>query len=132
MTYKNKGHINKIWIALFGCSVHIVITEDPNYFVDKSGLRIWTSDSPDEDISKLADAICFQKAVSDYYIMMSPNVDINQSAHETVHCIGRIFRDRGIKADYDNDEIFAYYVGWLTEAVCNHLFRVKEEIKSVK
>lgn len=127
---KHGGYIMDIALNIFGATIYIVITEDPDNFVDKTGLREWASEDPEEILKKYTDAMCFQKRKSEYYILLSPCCGIEQCAHESIHCIGRLFRDRGIRADYFNDETFAYYVGWITNSVYDHLQESKECIKA--
>jgi hypothetical protein len=33
----------------------------------------------------------------------------------------RIFRDRGQLADYENDEVFAYFVGWIAGEIAGFI-----------
>jgi hypothetical protein len=108
-------------LAPLEAEIHIVITTDPNAFIDKAGLRMYVSHDPQEDLTKDTDAFTFNARVSDYYIMLSPQADISVIAHEAVHCIAMIFDDRGEKADYNNNEIFAYHVGWLTKVAYTFL-----------
>jgi hypothetical protein len=110
-----------IGLEVFKCDLHIIVTEDANKSVDERGLRAWAGGSPDDDLMKTCDGIVFQKERSDYYVFLSPNVGFDVMAHEAVHVIGRVFRDRGQKADYDNDEIFAYYVGRITGIIADEV-----------
>jgi hypothetical protein len=103
----------KIRLDVFLCNIHVVVTESPNESVDRRKLRRYAEDEPGEDFMKNCDGFVFQKERSDYYVCLSPNVGFDVIAHESVHVIGRIFRDRGVEADYHNDELFAYHVGWI-------------------
>jgi hypothetical protein len=110
-----------IKLDVFKCDIHIVVTEDANKSIDERGLRAWVGDSPDADLMKRCDGIVFQKNKSDYYVLLSPNIGVDAMAHEAVHVVGRVFRDRMQEADYDNDEIFAYYVGWITGIIADEV-----------
>jgi hypothetical protein len=103
----------KIRLDMFLCCVHVIITDDMNKCVDDKRLRPYCSDYPDEDLSKDCAGFVFQKGKSDYYVILLPGVPCGVIAHESVHLIGRIFKDRGQEADYENDEVYAYYVGWI-------------------
>jgi hypothetical protein len=118
--YKEK----KIKLDVFLCDIHIIITDDPNKCVDDKRIRQYCSDSTNEDLSKDCDGLVFQKDKSDYYVILPPNAEYGVVCHESVHLIGRIFRDRGQIADYGNDEVFAYYVGWIAGEICDYINRV--------
>jgi hypothetical protein len=114
----------RIKLNVFLCDIHIIITDDPNKCVDDKRIRPYCQDSPDGDLSKNCDGFVFQKGKSDYFVMLSPNATCNVISHESVHVAGRIFNDRGQTADYGNDEIFAYYVGWIAGEISDYLSRV--------
>jgi hypothetical protein len=114
----------KIKLDVFLCNIHIIITEDPNKYVDDKRIRQYCTDNPDEDLSKNCDGMVFQKSKFDYYVMLPPDVEYGPVCHESVHLIGRIFSDRGQIADYKNDEIFAYYVGWIAGEICDYVRKV--------
>lgn len=38
-------------------------------------------------------------------------------AHEAVHVVNHIFKDRGIYLDVDNDETQAYLTGWVVKTI---------------
>ncbi|MDR0430216.1 MAG: hypothetical protein LBH58_07050, partial [Tannerellaceae bacterium] len=84
----------KIKSDVFLCDVHILVTDNPDKCVDDRNLRIYCSDSPDEDLSKNCAGFVFQKRISDYYVVIPANVKYSVITHESVHLIGRIFRDR--------------------------------------
>ncbi|MDR0682644.1 MAG: hypothetical protein LBG15_12495 [Dysgonamonadaceae bacterium] len=111
----------KIKLDVFLCNIHIIITDDPNKCVDNRRIRQYCSDSPDEDLSKNCDGIVFQKSKFDYYTILPPYAEYGSVCHESVHLIGRIFRDRGQIADYKNDEVFAYYVGWIAGEIYTYI-----------
>jgi hypothetical protein len=114
----------KIRLDMFLCDIHIIITDDPNKCVDDMRLRQYCSDSPEEDLAKVCDGFVFQKNKSDYYVMLPPVALFGTIAHESVHLIGRIFRDRGQDADYGNDEVFAYFVGWIAGIINDFINKV--------
>jgi hypothetical protein len=106
---------------VFKCSLHIIVTEDANDSVDSRGLRAYVGERPGVDMMKNCDGFVFQKEQSDYCVVLSPNIGLGVIAHESVHAVGRIFRDRGVIADYDNDEVFAYCVGWLSDIIAKEV-----------
>jgi hypothetical protein len=114
----------KIKLDVFLCDIHIVITDNPNKCVDEKRIRQYCSELPDEDLEKNCDGFVIQKEKSDYYVMLPPSTTCDVIAHESVHLIGRIFHDRGQLADYKNDEIYSYYVGWLVGEIHSYIERV--------
>jgi hypothetical protein len=117
------GKGKKIKLDVFKCNVHLIITDDPNKYLDDRGLRMYCCDSPDEDMTKDCGGFVFQKDKADYYAVFPPTIDerYDTVCHESVHLIGRIFRDRGQLADYGNDELFAYFVGWIAGEIAGFI-----------
>jgi hypothetical protein len=101
----------KIELDVFLCDLHVVVTENPKASFDARGLHRSLGEFPDE--LNDSNGFVFSKGRSDYYVFLPPRTGFGTIAHEAVHVIGRIFRDRGVQADYENDEIFAYFVGWI-------------------
>jgi hypothetical protein len=62
----------KIKLDVFLCDIHLIITDDPNKYLDDSKLRIYSGDSPGEDVAKGCDGFVFQKDKSDYYVVLPP------------------------------------------------------------
>ncbi|MDR1091173.1 MAG: hypothetical protein LBL79_08875 [Prevotella sp.] len=114
----------KIKLDVFLCDIHIIITDNPDKYVDEKRIRQYCSNLPDEDLGKICDGFVFQKERSDYYVILPPSTTCNVIAHESVHVIGKIFHDRGQFADFENDEVFAYYVGWLVGEIDSYVGKV--------
>lgn len=112
---KHGALVRTVRLDVFEVDIHIVITEDPNYFVDKAELAGWCKTDPDQDLMYYTDALTFRVRMADYYILLSPNTTPGTMAHECIHTIGGIFFDRGVKASYECTENLAYHVGWLTD-----------------
>lgn len=49
-------------------------------------------------------------------------------AHEAVHAAGFVLKDRGIQADFDNDEPHTY----LTEWICNQIYKFLDKNKLMR
>jgi hypothetical protein len=106
---------------VFKCDLHIIVTEDANDSIDSRNLRIYADFAPGEDVMKDTDGFVFRSEISDYYVILPPNVGFDTIAHESVHIIGRVFRDRDARADYNNDELFAYHVGWIAGIIAEEV-----------
>jgi hypothetical protein len=133
---KNSAYIKTVNMQVFGCDILLCVTEHPNEFIDKSGLRLYCSpDDPEENLEKGLSGFVFSKQKGDYYLVVPPHVNVDCAVHECVHVIDRIFRDRGQEADYENDEVYAYYVGWLAQQLFDwvgDVDRHEEKIKEPK
>lgn len=133
MKLKKGAYIQRMELNVFGCVIHICVTEDPDKFVTDSNLRLYCSpENPEEKLGETLSGFMFNKGVSNYYIVIPSEVKAGTAVHECVHCIGRIFGDRGQKADFANDEVYAYYVGWISQTVFNFLAEVKTHIETLK
>lgn len=129
MKKTNEAYVKKLHLDVFAADIHIVVTETPDVYIDKSKLRDWCSPGePHENLSQNCGGFCFNKEQSDYYIVIPPTATLNIAVHETVHCIDRLFDNRGQDADYSNDEVYAYYVGWLSQIVVDWLNEVYYEL----
>lgn len=110
---KNITVQNKIKVDVLNADIHFIETNDPNGFLKRNNLILYAG-TLDDPITSSCDGFVFDKEKSDYYIVLSlDNYTYGTLTHECIHCVGRIFRDRGILADFENDEAFSYYVGWL-------------------
>jgi hypothetical protein len=118
---KYGSYIKDITLDVFEVDIHIIITQDPNYFVEAEGLSGWCKNDPDDNLMHYTDALTFRVRMSDYYILLSPNATPGIMAHECIHTIGSIFFDRGVKASYECTENLAYHVGWLTDIAAKAL-----------
>jgi len=115
------AYIEKVYLEIFDAYIHIVVTEHPNEYIDKSKLRVWTGDNPDHNYEKYCDGLCISKGNSDFYIIVPPDVTLNVAVHETCHATNKVFASRGQIAYFVNDEIYCYYIGWLSQKVADHI-----------
>lgn len=56
-----------------------------------------------------------------YSVLLRPSANPRVVAHESVHIVNAIFKDVYIKLDIDNDEPYAYMLGWVVEKIHNSL-----------
>jgi hypothetical protein len=67
-----------------------------------------------------AHAVNYQfKGKEGYFVILNLNHSIPPSviAHEAVHIGSMLFGNRGVVADFSNDEPFAYFVQWVVDRV---------------
>lgn len=126
------AYVEHIGLDVFDCTVHIAVTAHPNEYIDKAGLRVWTGDDPNHDFEKFCDGLCVSKDNSDFYIIIPPDATLNVAVHEACHAINQVFSLRGQIADFDNDEVYCYYLGWLAQKVIDHLNKVYQTITKDK
>lgn len=108
-----------IEISALGAKIEIVLTDNVLSYVQEQ------FDYPDN--TEGLEALVASKDGELYHIILNTNPIFASIAHESVHCIGRIFHDRGQKADFMNDELFAYHVGWLSESIYEFLIEDNDE-----
>lgn len=76
------------------------------------------------------DALTFpwvsKKGRTKYYMLFTQSGKTNKViAHECLHTVNQIFKDRGIILDPDNDEPQCYLLGWLVEQ-CEEFLKPKK------
>lgn len=54
---------------------------------------------------------------SDIYVVLRKNTTPSIIAHEVIHIVNLIFNSVGIKLDPNNDEAYAYTVGWIIKKI---------------
>jgi hypothetical protein len=60
----------------------------------------------------------------EYILAFEPNPKESVVAHECVHFSNRLFMDHGIELDPDNDEPYAYFMGWAVNE-CHKFLKTK-------
>jgi hypothetical protein len=60
-----------------------------------------------------------------HYIVAFTHVEEGIIAHEVVHLVNYIFKDKGLKLDVDNDEAQAYLTGWLYDKIKQIINKIK-------
>ena len=117
MTYSYK----KLKMQVFGCLIHIVVADDPSEYMLKKEIPIVKL--------KNAEAITAwdDNDVMNYHLIFPENTSYQTITHESVHCINKIFEARGVNPDFDNDELYAYHVGWLAGEVAEFIGKLNEK-----
>jgi hypothetical protein len=57
------------------------------------------------------------KGITVYTVFFRPNASHSGIAHEAVHLVNHIFRDRHMLLDTENDEPQAYLTGWINNEI---------------
>lgn len=54
-------------------------------------------------------------------------------AHEATHLCNQLFKNIGAKVDVDNDEPYAYLLGWVVKQVTRNylIFKTQEDVKKI-
>lgn len=58
-----------------------------------------------------------KKGITVYTVFFRPDASHSGIAHEVVHLVSHVFKDRHIIMDTENDEPQAYLTGWFTEKI---------------
>jgi hypothetical protein len=103
--------VTKIDIPIYFGRLKIVIAKDFNEAAKRIGYEC------NSDLS-VYDAFVFpgftKNGFSIYTAVFKPDASYKSVAHEAVHLVNNVFKDRGIKLDVFNDEPQAYLTGWFT------------------
>ena len=117
MAKRKKIDLEKMFTySVFGTVIVCIITDNPNKSLEKRNIDQYARNFKNEDLAINCEGFVFE-ALYNYYIVLNPNATPGLIAHESSHAISRMFSDRGIKADFNNDEIFAYYLGHLVDGI---------------
>jgi len=117
MPKKNKIDLEKMFhYSVFGTVIVCILTDNPNISLENRKLDQYARRFKNEDLTINIEGFVFE-ALYNYYIVLKPNVSVGTIAHEASHAISQMFSDRGIKADYNNDEMFAYFLGNLVDGI---------------
>lgn len=105
----------KIKIPIYFGDLVLIQTDDFEALPEKYGLGG----------HKPYDAVAFEhdrkNGWTRYFIVVRTKCKPRAIAHEVVHIVNSILRDRGVKLDYDNDEAQAYLTGWITHQCYKYL-----------
>jgi hypothetical protein len=126
---KTEKQEKKIWtkkirVGAFSTDVIVVVSDDPSPFLTKKKLYGW--DDVEEganpfDEGKAGSCIFRKRSI---YMIIPTWVSAATIAHECVHAVSYTLSWIGDKHDYDNDEVFAYHVGWLVGEVVDFVEKV--------
>ena len=115
--------IMKHEVPLYFGTFNIVITDVFQQALDKLKFKF---DGFDPDKYGAFAHDCFDKeGYANYYIFIKPDVSEKLVAHEAVHISNYIFRDKGIELDLNNDEPYAYLIGWIVGIIHKELNKIK-------
>jgi hypothetical protein len=94
----------KIKIPLYFGTLTLIQTEDFKAIEKKYNLTT----------TECCDAITFEVG-EEVIVLFGAETSASLMAHEAVHVTSIVFTNVGIKGDLDNDEPFAYFLGWVVE-----------------
>lgn len=114
MTYNYK----KIKSQVFDCNIHVVVADDPSEYMIKKGIPV--------ESLKNAEAITAWDLddPTNYHVIFPNETSYETIAHESVHCINKVFLARDVRPDFNNDEIYAYHVGWLAGEIAHFISKL--------
>ena len=97
-----------IEIPIYQCKLTIILDKDLSY-VTKKYKTI--------DLSDYGAVTMRTPNKHSEYIIAFEYIEGSIIAHEIVHLVNYIFKDRGVKLDIKNDESQAYLTGWLFKEI---------------
>lgn len=110
----------KIKIPIYFGDLILIQTDDFDALPEKYGIgRL-----------KPYDAVAFEHIKKNgyirYFIVVRTKCKPRTVAHEVVHIVNSILKDKGIQLDYDNDEAQAYLTGWIIHQ-CYKYFKINQK-----
>ncbi len=115
---------HKINIPIYHGFLVIIITTNLKKIAKKYNQES-ISNATDYDF----DAIVFdkpnKKGITVYYYVQKANVSYGAIAHDAKHLVNKIFKDRGICLDLNNDESECYLLGWIVNQIHLHINKKK-------
>lgn len=120
--------ILKINIPIYYGHLIIVISED--FKATRDELKVPMDDTELHYCNAFIFGRRNKNGVNEYLLVFKPTAPNSTIAHECFHFTNWLYRDRGVKADIDNDEPQAYLLGWAVGQVCDAF--VKYEAKKLK
>lgn len=112
--------------------IHIALVDEKGYeklieVIDKGDSVSSTVDSypPFNEFAGLAYQRHHEKGYKDWWVIFNYNpkkkINIDTIAHESLHITRMILDSRGVLFDPNNDEPFAYMVGWVASAIYRNI-----------
>ena len=99
-------------IPIYNSSLTIIFDKDFSYIEKKYGT---------ESLSNYGAITMRNPFKFGHYIVAFTHTKEGIIAHEIVHLVNYIFKDKGIKLDVENDEAQAYLTGWLYDKIENFI-----------
>ena len=97
-----------IEIPIYQCKLTIILDKDLSYVTEKYKTL---------DLSNYGAVTMRIPDKHSEYIIAFEYIEGSIIAHEIVHLVNYIFKDRGVKLDIKNDESQAYLTGWLFKEI---------------
>jgi hypothetical protein len=98
----------KIQIPIYNCDLTIIYDNDLSYICEKYRTR---------PLTNYGAVVLRDPWRPFHYIVAFTHSKEGIIAHEVVHLVNHIFKDRGVELDLENDESQAYLTGWLYDKI---------------
>jgi len=123
MNSELKEYKKQYKIPIYFGSLYVIITNN----VDESNKKYGDKDF---DCSGYA-GITFNKNTKNgynlYYVIVESDADIKSLVHEAKHIVNKIFADRQIQLNIENDEPECYLLGWVFDKIYNTFLNGNEQ-----
>jgi hypothetical protein len=112
MAAKRAKNTYRYSVPIYGGRLSVVVSD--NFLQDMERYRCINSD--DASLAR-AGAFAFEEDSNSWVVFTPKKSLVSIVAHEAVHVANFIFKERGMELDLDNDEGYAYLVGWISEKI---------------
>lgn len=69
-----------------------------------------------------------EDGILDFFMLFRMGADWREVAHESLHFVNRLFANRGVILDPENDEPQAYMLGWALSRCSETLYRIEKPL----
>lgn len=99
----------KIYIPILKGIIHIFVSDD-----FKAVNHLYKLGISNETLETSAGIVDWHpRKLINYICLLEPNIQLLELTHEAVHLVNKIYLDRGIGLDRENDENQAYLTAWI-------------------
>lgn len=109
----------KYKIPLYHSNLYVIYSDDIYAVISKYALDKSAKDC-------LAFAFKWEWKKPGYYVVITKN-QIDVIAHEAVHIVNMVFKDKCISLDLTNDEPQAYLTGWIVKKIIKTINNAEAE-----
>jgi hypothetical protein len=119
----------KIKIPVYDGRLFIIDTDDPKELLRRHNFTFDYIFAGSHFFQEKHKNIIYETyyAVFNFSLPENCRPDHDAIAHEATHLMVNLFKQKGVKLDYDNDEPMAYWNGWFVKEIIKFIYSAKEK-----
>lgn len=104
-------HKKEIWLPIYNGKLVIIAGNDYRNIAKK-----YAVDMTSNNFEAISYAMLAKDGSYNFVVFFTiQTIDIDIIAHEASHLVNKVFKSHSVKYSKDNDEHFAYLLGWITK-----------------